>query len=259
MRALFRFFIFAFCLLFATIIVVPAAESLAADDSAVDFLDDEFYDSEPTSEDVGDPLESFNRAMFTFNDFTFTWFFNPVATGYSHVVPYDIRQAAGNFFYNLQEPVRFINSILQGRFSDAGTALVRFVINTTGGVAGLGDPAGRELGFEAIDATLGETLGVWGIGDGFYLVVPFYGPSTLRDFSGDMVDGLALSPYYFWADTWEEIIAIYLGKELNKLSLHLGEYEDMKKLSFDPYVALRNGYFQYRKRIRDHNIQLYDK
>ena len=259
MKANFCVTIVSICLLLATAVLTPPGLSMAADDSTVDFLDDEFYDSELTFDESEDPLESFNRAMFQFNDFTYTWVFNPVATGYSHIVPVDIRGSVGNFFYNLEEPVRFLNSILQGRFSDAGTVLVRFLINTTGGVAGLGDPAGRELGFEAIDATLGETLSVWGVGDGFYLVVPFYGPTTLRDFSGDMVEGLALSPYYYWADGFEEVAAIYLGKELNKMLMHLGEYEDMKQLSFDPYVALRNGYFQYRKRIRDHNIPLYDE
>ena len=246
-----RVYIVGFCLLLTCGLLFSPAQSLAADDGVVDYLDDAFYERELDSVQIGDPLESFNRVVFKFNDFTYTWVFNPVATGYSNIVPLDIRTAAGNFFYNLQEPVRCLNALLQGRFSDAGTLLVRFLVNTTGGVAGLGDPAGRELGFTAVDATLGETLGVWGIGDGFYLVVPFYGPSTLRDFSGTVVDGLGLTPYYWWADSWVEVSAIYLGKELNKLSLHLGEYEDLKKLSFDPYIALRNGYFQYRKQIRD--------
>jgi phospholipid-binding lipoprotein MlaA len=246
-------------LLFCSSVLVLPAACPAADAGEVDFLSDDFYDSEPEALEVGDPLESFNRAMYHLNDFTYTWLFNPVAVGYSHVVPSDIRGAVGNFFYNLEEPLRFANALLQGRFSDAGTVLVRFLVNSTGGVAGLGDPAGREMGFEAVDATLGETLGVWGIGDGFYLVVPFYGPSTLRDFSGDMLEGLALAPYYYWADGWEEVTAIYLGKELNKLSLHLGEYEDMKNLSFDPYIALRNGYFQYRQRMRDHNIPYFEE
>ena len=259
MKASLRLFIVTVCLLFATTtVVIPTTVSLAADDGGVDFLDDEFYESELDSVEVGDPLEPFNRAMFQFNDFTYTWVFNPVATGYSNIVPTDIRGAVGNFFYNLQEPVRFVNAMLQARFSDAGTLLVRFAINTTGGIAGLGDPAGRELGFKAVDATLGETLGVWGIGDGFYLVVPFYGPSTLRDISGTLVDGLVMSPYYWWADSWVEVSAIYLTKELNKLSLHLGEYEELKQLSFDPYIAIRNGYFQYRKKIRDYSTPSYE-
>jgi phospholipid-binding lipoprotein MlaA len=257
MKSLFRIWAAVFCLVAATAILPPQAV-LAAGDDSIDFLSDDFYDDD-LIEEVPDPLEPFNRVMFHINDFSFTWIFNPVATGYSKVVPGDIRGSVGNFFYNLQEPMRCVNSLLQGRFADAGTVLVRFFVNTLGGVAGLGDPAGREMGFKPVDATLGETLGVWGIGDGFYLVVPFYGPTTLRDGVGDVVDGMALSPYYFWAEGWEETVAIYMGKELNKLSLHLGEYEELKKLSFDPYVAIRNGFFQHRKRIRDLNHSFQDE
>ena len=223
---------------------------------AVDFLSDDFYEDETASIEIDDPLESFNRVMFEFNDTTYTYVFNPVAEGYSVVVPYDIRGSVWNFFRNLEEPVRFLNCLLQGRFSDAGTVLVRFLVNTTGGVAGLGDPAGRELGFERVEATLGETMANWGIGDGFYLVIPFYGATTLRDFTGTVVDGLAMTPYYTFTDDWGVMAGIYVGKETNKLSLNLGEYEEFKKLSFDPYVALKNGYFQYRKKLRDHSLPM---
>ncbi len=235
-------------------ILLCGSALLFIDDNAVDFLNDDFYLDEPASVEVDDPLESFNRAMFEFNDVTYTYVFNPVAEGSSAVVPYDIRGVVWNFFRNLEEPVRFVNCLLQGRFSDAGTVLVRFLVNTTGGVAGLGDPAGRELGFERVEATLGETLATWGVGDGFYLVVPLYGSTTLRDFTGTVVDGLAMTPYYTFTDDFGVLAAIYLGKETNKLSLHLGEYEELKKISFDPYIALRNGYFQYRKKLRDHSV-----
>ncbi|RUM37890.1 MAG: VacJ family lipoprotein [Desulfobulbus sp.] len=238
--------------------VLPAVSMAAPDQKTVDFLDDDFYENEPDIVDVGDPLESFNRAMFEFNDIAFTWVFNPVATGYSYVIPADIRGSVDNFFSNLQEPLRFINTLLQGRFSDSGAVLTRFVINTIGGVGGLGDPAGRGLGYPRIDATLGETLEVWGVHDGFYLVVPFFGPTTVRDFSGNLVEVYAMSAYYNWTDGWEETAAIYLFEKQNKLSLHLGEYEEMKQLSFDPYVAVRNGYFQHRKQKRDHSVRSYD-
>jgi phospholipid-binding lipoprotein MlaA len=247
------------CLLFLSVGCTQPGKALAEeDDDTIDFLDDEFYENDPVSSEVGDPLEPFNRAMFEVNDFTYTWVFDPVASGYSYVIPSDIRGTVNNFFYNLQEPVRCLNALLQGRFSDAGTLLIRFIINTTGGIAGLADPAGRELGFKAVDATLGQTLGVWGVGDGFYLVVPFYGPTTLRDFTGDIVDGLALTPYYYWANGFEEKAGIYMFKEMTKLSMHLGEYEDLKKMSFDPYVALRNVYLQNRIQIRD-NPELLEK
>ncbi len=254
MKALFRISALCFILTGCGILFVGIGVSYAADPGEVDFLDDAFYDSEPKATQTGDPLEPFNRVMFTFNDYAYTWVLDPMASGYSNVLPWDIRIAVGNFFYNLQEPVRMANALLQGRVGDAGTLLVRFAVNTTGGIAGFGDPAGREMGFKAVDATLGETLATWGVGDGFYLVVPMYGPTTLRDFTGTVVDGLGVSPYYYWADGWEESFAIYLGKELNKLSLHLGEYENMKKLSFDPYVAIRDSYFQYRKKLRDYAV-----
>jgi phospholipid-binding lipoprotein MlaA len=252
MNMFFRISALCFLLTGSGLLMANADVADASETAEIDFLDDAFYDTEPQTVHVGDPLEPFNRVMFTFNDYVYTWALDPLARGYSAVLPWDIRVAVGNFFYNLQEPVRMVNALLQGRGGDAGTLLVRFVVNTTGGIAGFGDPAGREMGFKAVDATLGETLATWGVGDGFYLVVPMYGPTTLRDFTGTVVDGLGLSPYYYWADGWEETFAIYLGKELNKLSLHLGEYENMKKLSFDPYVAIRDSYFQYRKKLRDY-------
>ncbi len=218
---------------------------------STDYLNDDFYDSVPVSETVGDPLEPFNRVMFKFNDFSYTWVLSPLATGYAHVVPFELRGLAANFIYNLKEPVRVVSALLQGRLSEAGIILTRFGLNSTIGIAGLDDFADRELAFHPIDVTFGEALAFWGVGDGCYLVVPFYGSTTLRDFTGDMVEGLTMSPYYYWANSWKEITAIYLAKELNKVSLHLGEYEDLKQLSFDPYIALRNGYFQYRKRLRE--------
>ena len=239
-------------LVLLTGLLCPAAVSRAADDE-VDFLSDDFYDTEAETSEVGDPLEPFNRAMFSFNDTAYTWVINPVTEGYAEVVPSDIRGVIWNFFHNLEEPVRFINCLLQGRFADSGTVLMRFLLNTTLGVAGLGDPAERELGFNKVEASLGETLATWGIGDGFYLVVPFFGPSTLRDFTGTVVDGLGLTPYYTFTDDFGTMAGIYTGKEVNKLSFHLGEYEDLKEMSFDPYVAMRNGYFQYRKKLRDHH------
>jgi len=245
-------------LIFCGLLFFQALPGLATDEDAVDFLSDDFYEDETASIEENDPLEAFNRAMFAFNDTTYTYVFNPVAEGYNAIVPYDIRGSIWNFFRNLEEPVRFLNCLLQARFSDAGTVLVRFLVNTTGGVAGLGDPAGRELGFKRVDATLGETMATWGIGDGVYLVVPFYGPSTLRDFTGTIIDGFGMTPYYTFTDDLGVITGVYLGKETNNLSLNLGQYEEFKKLSFDPYVALKNGYFQYRKKLRDHTVPFDD-
>lgn len=228
-----------------TLLPVPGGTHSAF--AAADFLSDEFYENEQPAGHDKDPLEPMNRVLFDFNDKMYFWVMEPVADIYSRVLPQDLRGCIGNFFWNLAEPVHFINALLQGRFADSGTIVLRFVVNSTLGVYGLGDPAAREFSLPPVEATLGGTLHRWGVGDGFYLVVPFYGPSTLRDFSGLLVDGLGMTPYYTWTDDLIVQSGIYAGKQTNSLSLHLGEYEQLKSVLFDPYIAFRNGYFQHRR------------
>jgi phospholipid-binding lipoprotein MlaA len=240
--------------LFCLAAVVLAASAAQAEE--VDFLDDSFYEDAPPEDTVPDPFEDFNRLMFKFNDVTYTWVMEPVASSYSEIVPEDIRQAADNFCYNLQEPVRFVNTLLQFRFSDAGTILTRFAVNTIGGVAGLGDVAGREFGFKRVDAGLGETLQYWGVKDGFYLVAPMMGATTLRELFGTTVDGMSMTPYYFLANSWQEGALIYTGRRVNNLSLNLDYYNGLKKIpTIDPYKALRDSYFQYRDQARQRNTK----
>ena len=233
-------------------VLPPLPLTSAVAGKKVDFLSDDFYEYDEDSTEVQDPLEPLNRVFFSFNDKLYFWVMEPVASVYSHMVPFDLRDCIDNFFRNLEEPVRFINSLLQGRFGDAGDVLTRFLINSTLGVYGLGDAASREFDFPPVEATLGETLATWGVGDGFYLVVPFYGSSTLRDFTGTMIDGFAMTPYYTWTDDIYDMAAIYAGRETNKLSMHLGEYEELKNVLFDPYISFRNAYFQYRRKVRGH-------
>ena len=220
---------------------------------AADFLSDESYEDQAARLHVADPLEPLNRAVFTFNDKVYVWVLDPVATGYSKILPTDIRECVSNFFYNLGEPVRSVNSLLQGRFRDSGLVLSRFFINSICGVFGLADAASHEFKIARIYASLRETLSVWGIGDGFYLVVPLIGPSTLRDFGGTMVDGRAMSTYSPWNDDVLTMATVQAIDTINRISFHLGEYEKLKSMSFDPYIAFRNGYFQVRSKQFDHS------
>jgi phospholipid-binding lipoprotein MlaA len=221
---------------------------------AEDFLNDESYVEKTAAAEVPDPIEPFNRAVFTVNDKVFTWVLNPVATGYSNVLPADIRGCVGNFFYNLGEPVRSVNCLLQGRFRDSGLTISRFFINTVAGVFGLADPASREFEIPRMKATFGQTFSVWGIGDGFYVVVPLLGPSTLRDFSGDVAESLVTASYSPWNNDIVTSATVVSIQDINYISLHLGVYEDVKSMSFDPYVAFRNAYFQSRNKMSDHVI-----
>jgi len=231
-----------------------------ADSSAMaaDLLDDASYEEE-SIDMAADPIEPLNRAFFVFNDKFYLWVVDPVATGYSKVLPQDIRGCVSNFFHNLEEPVRAVNCLLQGRFLDTGRTLSRFFLNTIFGVFGLADPAGHEFDIAPVHATFGQTLAVWGIGDGFYIVVPFYGPSTARDFTGFVVDSIAETTYYPWQDEDVPPMSLLAGEYVNTVSLHLGEYQEMKSLSFDPYVAFRNGYFQMRTKKRNQNRIRSDK
>lgn len=239
-----------FSLRMALSLVLVAMFALAETCLAFDYLDDESYEEHTLRSN--DPLEPFNRAVFTFNDTVYIWVLNPVATQYSKVVPADIRGCVANFFNNLGEPIRSVNCLLQGRFRDSGRAVGRFFINSVFGVFGLADPASNEFQLAPVRASLGETLSVWGVGDGFYLVVPFMGPSTLRDFSGNVVDMWALSSYYPWDNDLTTFVTVYSARSVNDVSLRLGEYERLKSMSFDPYVAFRNGYYQMRERKRDY-------
>lgn len=231
-------------------IFCPSAVVFGASRVPVDFLSDDFYSDEAESKAYNDPFEPVNRIIFTFNDKMYIWVMEPVATFYSHAVPEDLRGCVSSFFRNLQEPVRFVSTLLQGRFSDSFKVLGRFVINSTLGVYGLADAAGNEFGIKPIEASMGETFQSWGIGDGFYLVIPLYGSSTLREITGTVVDSVEMTPYYNFSNDFLVNGAIYVAKETNNLSLRLGEYEEWKKLLFDPYVSFRNAYFQYRRKVR---------
>jgi phospholipid-binding lipoprotein MlaA len=196
---------------------------------------------------ISDPLESFNRAMFGFNDKLYFWVLKPVAQGYKKVVPEAPRVGVNNFFSNLRFPIRFVSSLLQADFSGAATELGRFAVNTIWGVGGLLDPASsKQLDIPKNEADLGQTLGVYGLGQGFYIVWPVLGPSSARDSIGIVGDFFLypvsyISPWYDW-------LAVRAYEEVNDTSLRIGDYEFIKEAAIDPYVALRDAYDQYRQK-----------
>lgn len=231
------------------------SESTAVDEeSAVDESDDseEFWyddDEDFTNGDMGfidinDPIEPFNRGMFWVNDKLYFYLFKPVARGF-RVVPEPARQSINNFFSNLGTPVRFVNSVLQLKFADAGTELGRLVVNSTVGIGGLFDPARHYLNLQKKDEDLGQTIGHYGVGNGFYIVWPLFGPSTARDTVG-MAGDFFLDPlYYVDMKPLEKIGLRFLDRE-TALSLDKDTYEAMKRQALDPYLNVRSSYIQYR-------------
>jgi phospholipid-binding lipoprotein MlaA len=186
-----------------------------------------------------------NRAVFLFNDKFYFWAFKPVARGYNAVVPEPVRISVRNFFRNVEMPIRFVNSLLQGKFKGAGTELARFGINTTIGVAGFFDMAKSRFELDPQEEDLGQTLGFYGMGGLMYVVWPILGPSTVRDTIG-MAGDTFLSPVSY-ISPFEVALGVSAYEQLNKTSLVLGTYEDLKAASLEPYIGVRDAYIQRRK------------
>jgi len=194
---------------------------------------------------IADPLEPFNRAMFQFNDTFYFWVLKPVSQGYKWLVHEDVRTVIGNFFTNAAFPVRFVNCLLQANFPGAAGEVGRFLLNTLVGFGGLFDPASdKEINLAKHGEDLGQTLGVFGIGQGFYIHWPIFGPSSPRDTIGKVGDGF-LNPFSY-LDEWYETAGVKTVDTVNDASFRIGDYESLKKASIDPYVAVRDAYVQYR-------------
>jgi len=195
---------------------------------------------------VADPFEDWNRAMFLFNDKLYFWLLKPVTRGYKAVMPTPVRRGVRNFFHNITAPVRMVSALLQGKGRAASAELTGFLINSTVGVLGFGDPAKRWPELSPSEEDLGQTLATYGIGDGFYIVWPVLGPSTLRDSVG-MVGDWFLDPASY-VEPFEADVAVWAVENVNDTSFRIGDYESLKEAAIDPYIALRNAYIQNRKK-----------
>ena len=214
--------------------------------SAEPNIDDEEDYLDVVGEIVADPIEPWNRAMFKFNDVLLENVARPAYKGYAYVTPKFMRTGIKNFFHNLAFPGRFINNLLQGRPKAAGVEMSRFVLNTTAGLGGLIDVAKHHKPIvEVEDEDLGQTLGVWGAGEGFYIVWPFLGPSTVRDSVG-LVGDYFLDPVTY-VKPWEAGLAISAGRTFNELDDILDLYDTMKRAAIEPYSSMRDAYVQYRR------------
>jgi phospholipid-binding lipoprotein MlaA len=190
-----------------------------------------------------DPLEGFNRVMFGINDFLDTWVLVPVAEVYRFIMPETLREMGRNFFENLNEPVVAINDLLQGDLENAGVAVGRFVVNSTIGLFGFFEVA-EEIDLKAHPADFGQTLHSYGLDSGPYLVLPFFGPSTVRDAVGSGVDSF-LNPLSYILD-FETRVYLKGSELVVKREEFLDEVEELKKGSVDYYAAFRAAWRQRR-------------
>jgi phospholipid-binding lipoprotein MlaA len=204
---------------------------------------------------VNDPLQGFNRTMFGFNDELDTHALRPLAHGYAIIVPRPVRTGISNFFDNVQFPVRFVNSVLQGKLTRSAQEVGKFVFNSTFGVGGLIRVSDHVSGLADVPAEdFGQTLGLWGIPAGPYIVIPVLGPSDCRDivgFAGDYV----MSPLnwhtlgFIHCAYISNAVSIALSgvRYVNALPIAVEAYDQIRSGAVDPYIAVRDAYLSYRE------------
>lgn len=223
---------------------VPPIEAEQGIKEDEDYLYDEGDEESAT---VPDPLEKPNRKIFSFNDKFYFDVAEPLARGWAKILPQDFRIGIRNFIYNFYTPIRFGNCLLQANPKGAVIEFVRAVLNTFFGIGGLYDVAGIACNLPRQPEDFGQTLGVWGVSEEFFIEWPFVGPSTFRSSVGLGGDAF-MHPLSYTAFWWLAFIE-YPFNALNELSLNLGEYESIKKAALDPYVAIREAYVQYRRQL----------
>jgi phospholipid-binding lipoprotein MlaA len=192
-----------------------------------------------------DPWEGFNESMFSFNrEVVDRLILKPIATGWDFIMPDPVQRGVHNFFDNLAVVRRVVNNSLQLKFNGAATELARFTINSTIGFVGFFDVAKDAFGIEQKDEDTGQTFGVWGMGPGPYLVLPFLPPLTVRDGVGYAFDA-AMTPYTYFIPWWGTAAGTATNT-VNERSLNLERFERVAETTVDLYGAVRNAYLQRR-------------
>ena len=216
----------------------------ASDDVKTDSDD---FETTVVEDEIYDPFEGVNRAIFSFNNAADKVILEPVAKGYKKL-PSPIQSGVGNFINNLKLPLAAVNQLLQGQGKNAIESTGRFIVNSTLGIFGLIDIA-DDIGLDQKQEDFGQTLATWGVGDGFYIVLPLFGPSNLRDTTG-MVMTMMTDPINAYATTQGESWAIPMRTAANAIdqrSQIIDEVNALRNNSVDYYAAVRSSYYQNRK------------
>ena len=207
----------------------------------------EDFETSTYDDEIYDPLEGINRAVFGFNNVADRVVLEPVAKGYKKL-PSPIQSGLGNFINNLKLPLAAVNQLLQGQGKNAVESTGRFLINSTIGIFGLVDVADN-IGLEQKEEDFGQTLATWGVGDGFYIVLPIFGPSNVRDTAG-MILTYTTDPINAYAVREGEAWLLPIRTATNAIdqrSKIIDEVNALRNNSIDYYAAVRSSYYQNRK------------
>ncbi len=227
-------------------------KSVVASDGEYDDLDE--YDAVT----VPDPLEPLNRATFMLNEGVYIVLLRPITKGYEFIIPTPGRTALSNVFENVKYPVRFVNSLLQGKFERMAQETGKFLLNSSVGVGGIWKPSDKVADLRNLPTVdTAQTFAKWGIPHGAYLVLPVLGPNSIRDAVGWAGDA-ALNPvtyvgfFYngkFFSDTYDWTVAIPAANALRALPEAMDTYDAATENALDPYVSARTFYIQYREQV----------
>ena len=212
--------------------------SMTASVAALEY--DDYYEDEIRNPD---PWEPVNRVVFRFNDTLDTYALRPVAKGYDRIMPEFLNDGVSNVFNNLGEPKNLVNNLLQGKMHDASVDLARFLMNTTVGVVGVFDVATR-MGLQRNDEDFGQTLGAWGVQSGPYVMLPFFGPSTVRDTGGFAAEGLA---GYSYRGQMDHVPSRNTAAGVDLVDTRAGLLSQERLISGDKYRFIRNVWLQNRE------------
>lgn len=221
--------------------------SMTASVAALEY--DDYYEDEIRNPD---PWEPVNRVVFRFNDTLDTYALRPVAKGYDRIMPEFLNDGVSNVFNNLGEPKNLVNNLLQGKMHDASVDLARFLMNTTVGVVGVFDVATR-MGLQRNDEDFGQTLGAWGVKSGPYVMLPLFGPSTVRDTGSFAAEGLA---GYSYRGQVDHVPSRNTAVGVDVVDTRAGLLSQERLISGDKYRFIRNVWLQNREyKVMDGQVE----
>ena len=220
--------------------------STISNNTAEESFDDEFSEENEEAID-SDPLEKINISMTNFNDTLYINILKPIAITYEDISNEQFRLSVRNFFNNILFPLRFVNNILQFKVKNALEETTRFTLNTTIGFFGFFDPAKKYYDINPHNEDFGQTLGYWGVGSGYHIVLPFFGPSNARDLVSFYPDSL-LNPINYTKPTTTPIL-LNSYDTINNVSLNYKQYDLLRKDALQLYPVLKNVYEQRRNKL----------
>jgi len=233
-------------IIFIPLLVILSLEASSNESDKVNTSSGDF-ETGNYEDEIYDPLEPINRAIFSFNNVADKIILEPVAKGYKKL-PSPIQSGVSNFLNNLKLPLVVVNQLLQGQGKNAFESSGRFIVNTTAGIFGLVDVA-EKIGLEQKQEDFGQTLASWGVGDGFYIVLPIFGPSNVRDTAG-MILAYSTDPVNAFAihEGEEWILPVRTATNaVDQRSKIIDEVNALRNNSLDYYAAVKSSYYQNRK------------